>query len=85
MATLTPDKVLAELQPIFQEALEEPELTVTRESNAMNTPNWDSLSHISIIEMVSHHFNVKFALAELQDLKDVGDLVNLVAVKANRA
>jgi acyl carrier protein len=57
---------------------------VTRESNAMNTPNWDSLSHISIIEMVSHHFNVKFALAELQDLKDVGDLVNLVVVKANR-
>jgi acyl carrier protein len=85
MATLTPDEVLAELQPIFQEALDEPELTVTRESNAMNTPNWDSLSHISIIEMVSHHFNVKFALAELQDLKDVGDLVNLVALKANRA
>lgn len=85
MATLTPDKVLAELQAIFQEALEEPDLSVTRESNAMNTPNWDSLSHISIIEMVSHHFKVKFALAELQDLKDVGDLVNLVVVKANRA
>jgi acyl carrier protein len=85
MAVLTPDQVLADLQPIFREALEEPDLTVTRDSNAANTPHWDSLSHISIIEMVSHHFKVRFALAELQDLKEVGDLVDLVVAKVNRA
>ena len=84
MAALTPDKVLAELQPIFEEALDEPGLSVTRESNATNTPNWDSLAYISIIEMVSHHFKVRFALAELQDLKNVGDLVDLVVAKAAR-
>jgi len=84
MAALTADKVLAELQPIFEEALDEPGLSVTRESNATNTPNWDSLAYISIIEMVSHHFKVRFALAELQDLKNVGDLVDLVVAKADR-
>jgi acyl carrier protein len=34
--------------------------------------------------MVSHHFNVRFTLAELQDLKKVGDLIDLVVAKANR-
>ena len=84
MAPLTPDEVLAQLQPIFEEALDEPGVTVTRESNATNTPNWDSLAHVSIIEMVSHHFKVRFALTELQDLKRVGDLVDMVVAKANR-
>lgn len=82
MATWTPDTVLAELQPIFEEALDEPGLTVTRDSNARNTPNWDSLAHISIIEMVEQRFNIRLALGELQDLKQVGDLVDLVVAKA---
>ena len=85
MSILTPDAILAELQPIFEEALDEPGLTVTRESNAMNTPNWDSLAHISIIEMVERRFKVRFALGELQDLKEVGDLVDLVVAKSDKA
>jgi acyl carrier protein len=84
MASLTPDEVLAQLQPIFEEALDEPGITVTRESNAANTPHWDSLAHISIIEMVSQHFKVRFALTELQDLKKVGDLIDLVVAKAHK-
>ncbi len=82
MPELSPTAVLAELQPIFQEALNEPGLTVTRASNAMNTPNWDSLAHIELIEMVESHFKVRFALGELQDLKEVGDLVDLIVEKA---
>ena len=84
MPSLTPDGVLAELQPIFEEALATPGLTVTRSSNALNTKNWDSLAHIELIEMVEHHFHVKFALGELQDLKEVGDLIDLIVAKANR-
>jgi acyl carrier protein len=81
MSSHTPDEILGELQPIFRGALDEPELTVTFESNARNTPNWDSIAHIEIVEMVEHRFHVKFGLGELQDLKDVRDLVNLLIEK----
>jgi acyl carrier protein len=84
MPDLTPDSVLAELQPIFQEALDNPKLAVTRSSSAPNTPNWDSLSHIEIIEMVERRFKVRFDLGEVQDLKTVGDLVDLTIKKAQR-
>jgi acyl carrier protein len=82
MPEVAPDAVLAQLQPIFQEALNDPKLTVTRASNALNTPNWDSLAHIELIEMVESHFKVKFALGELQDLKEVGDLIDLIVKKS---
>jgi len=84
MANLTPETVLAELQPIFEEALDLPGLTVTRSSSAANTPNWDSLAYIDLIEISERRFNVKFSLSELQHLKEAGDLVDLIVQKANR-
>lgn len=85
MPDLTPDTVLAELQPIFREALDSPDLTVTRDSSALNTPNWDSLAHIEIIEMTEMRFKVKFALGELHNLREVGDLVDLVLAKSSHS
>jgi acyl carrier protein len=82
MPNLTPDGVLADLQPIFQEALENPALVVTRSSSAQNTPNWDSLRHIEIIDMVERRFKVRFDLGEVQDMKTVGDLVDLTIKEA---
>jgi acyl carrier protein len=81
MANFTPQGVLTELQPIFEEVLEQPGLAVTRNSSSWNTPNWDSLAHIDLIEMSERHFGVKFSLNELQDLKEVGDLIDLILAK----
>ena len=82
MADLTADTVLAGLQPIFEDVLDEPDLELTRDSNALNTPNWDSLAHLEIIEMVQRRFKIKFGLTDLQKLKTVGDLVDLVLEKS---
>ena len=81
MPDLSSETVLLQLQPIFQEALDEPGLAVNRGSNAANTPKWDSLAHVELIEMVLCLFKERFALGELQDLKQVGDLVDLTVEK----
>jgi acyl carrier protein len=85
MPNVSADDVLEQLQPIFEEVLDQPKLRVTRSSNASNTENWDSLAHIDLIEMVQQRFKVKFALGELQDLKEVGDLVDMIVRKVNKA
>ncbi len=81
MADLSAEEILIELQPIFKEAMDEPGLIVTRDSSAVNIPNWDSLAHIEMIELVERQFSIKFALSELQDLKSVGDLVTLILLR----
>lgn len=73
--------ILAQLQPIFQDILDQPELVITRESSALNVEDWDSLSHINLVTAVERHFKIKFALGELQDLKNVGDMVDLISAK----
>jgi acyl carrier protein len=82
MAELNEETVLAGLQPIFEEVLDEPDIELTRGSNATNTPNWDSLAHLEIIEVVQRRFKVKFSLTDLQKLKNVGDLIDLVLEKS---
>jgi acyl carrier protein len=83
MSDLTPESLLDQIQPIFRQALDNPALTVSRSSSAVNTQNWDSLVHIEIIEMVERRFRVRFGLGELQDLKTVGDLIDLTLRKSS--
>ena len=73
--------VLEQLQPIFQDILDEPDLVLTRESNAQTVEDWDSLAHVNIVTAVERHFKIKFALGELQELKNVGDMVDLIQAK----
>ncbi|MBB6145211.1 acyl carrier protein [Silvibacterium bohemicum] len=73
--------ILADMQPIFRDVLDQPDLVVTRESSALTVEDWDSLSHINIVTGVEKKFKVKFTLGELQKLKNVGEMVDLVAEK----
>jgi acyl carrier protein len=82
MADLTAETVLATLQPIFAEILDNPEIEISRGSNASNTLNWDSLAHLEIIESAQRRFRLKFSLSDLQKLNNVGDLVDLVLEKS---
>ena len=75
------ENILGQIEPIFRDVLDQPGLVLSRESNANNVEDWDSLAHIQIITAVERHFGVKFALAELQDLKNVGDMVDLIERK----
>jgi acyl carrier protein len=72
------DTILAELQPIFQDVLDQPELVVTSRSSAQTVEDWDSLAHVNLVTAIEKHFKVRFALGELQELKDVGDMVALI-------
>jgi acyl carrier protein len=75
------DSVLEELQSIFREVLDQPQLNLTRESNSSNVDNWDSLAHINLVTSIEKRYKIKFALGELQELKDVGDMIDLINVK----
>jgi len=78
---MTSDDLLPEVQEIFRDVLDEPNLVLTRHSNAETVPDWDSLAHVNLITAIEKRYKVKFALGELQGLKHVGDLLDLLAQK----
>jgi len=75
------DSILTELESIFRDILDRPDLVLTPESNANNVEDWDSLAHINLVSAIEKHYKIKFALGELQELKNVGDMIALIEVK----
>ena len=75
------DSLLEELQAIFRDVFDQPNLVITRESNASTVEDWDSLTHVNLVTAIKKRYKIRFALGELQDLKDVGDMLDLMQKK----
>jgi acyl carrier protein len=75
------DSALPEVQEVFREVFDQPDLVITRESNASNVENWDSLTHINLVTAIEAKYRIRFALGELEELKNVGDLLDLMRTK----
>lgn len=50
-------------------------------SDAQNTPRWDSLRHIEVIFAVESAFQVRFTMPEITGLKNLGDIRRLLIAK----
>lgn len=71
----------SKVQDIFRDVFDMPDLKIDRHSNAANIEGWDSLMHINLVSAIERTFKVRFALGELQSLKNVGDLLDLLQSK----
>ena len=73
--------ILAELTTLMREYFDEDDLVLTEATTADDVEEWDSLSHVNIMAAVEQRFSLKIAVAEIDHLKNVGDLVNLIEAK----
>jgi acyl carrier protein len=77
-------EIIEDLQPVFADILDTPDLQLSRETKASDVEGWDSLAHINLVTAVEKRYKIKFALGELQDLKSVGDMADLIVKKLPR-
>jgi acyl carrier protein len=73
--------VFERLQAIFRDQFDDQGLTLTRESAATNIAGWDSLMHIGLIAQIEAEFSIRFALGEIQDLNNAGEMLDLIGSK----
>jgi acyl carrier protein len=69
------------LTPIFEDVFDRDDLQLTAELTAADVEEWDSLSHIRLIVAIEGEFGIKFTVAELGKLKNVGDMAGLISAK----
>jgi acyl carrier protein len=73
--------LLPQLELIFRDVLDNSRLHLDRESNASNIAGWDSLAHINLISVIEQQFGISFSLGELQEVKNVGEMIDLMERK----
>ncbi len=82
---MTTEAILSRLLPLFRDVLDDDHLVIHLESDAQSIPGYDSLAHINIITAIEQEFGVSFEFLELVRLRNVGDMVALVASKLRDA
>jgi acyl carrier protein len=78
---MSKSEVMEKLTATIREVFENSSIVVSETTTADDVDEWDSLGHISLVEQIESLFKVKFALAELMKLQNVGDMADLILKK----
>ncbi len=71
-------QVQAEVQEIFRDNFDDDTIVLTRETNAADIEDWDSLEQINLLTAIERKFGLKFNLNDVRGLQNVGDLLDLL-------
>ena len=69
------------LQEIFRDIFDDEKLIITEEMSATDIEDWDSLAQINLIIAIEKEFKVKFRLEEVSNLKNIGEMLELLSKK----
>ena len=75
------ESILLKIEETFQDIFNDKSIKILDTTTAEDIEEWDSFNHINIIMQIEKDFNIKFALGELQELQNVGDMINLILEK----
>jgi acyl carrier protein len=75
-------EIYQKLNGIFRDVFDDDSIAVRPELTADDVDEWDSLSHIRLVLTVERAFKVKFSASEIGRLKNVGEFVELIQLKA---
>ena len=80
---ISTEQIYQRLTEIFHEIFDDQSIVPTSEMKAGDVPEWDSLNHINLIVAIEARFKIKFKSTELESLRNVGHLVELIERKLN--
>jgi acyl carrier protein len=75
------EQIYDRLTSAFHDVFDDDTIKLTPDLTAADIPEWDSLNHIRLIIAVQKRFGVSFSAAEVSELKNVGDLAELIERK----
>ena len=74
-------EVVQKVKAILILVLEHDEFEMKDDLSAAEVNGWDSLTHMVIITSIENEFHIKFKLKELNRLKNMGTLIELIQSK----
>lgn len=67
------------LNRVFKDVFDDDSIHITPRTTADDIDDWDSLEHITLIAAVERTFKMKFRMSEISSMKNVGEMVRIIA------
>ena len=78
---MTQAEIYSQLTEVMRDVFDDDTLEIGSATTAEDVPGWDSQAHITLIVATELHFGIRFRTAELEGLRNVEELVNVIARK----
>lgn len=72
---------ITQISEIVREVFDDETVELTEATAAKDVEGWDSLSHIRFIVTVERRFKIKFTSREVENLRNLGDLLKAINAK----
>ncbi len=79
---MTRAEVFEKLNEVFQDVFDDEDITVGEETTSADIEDWDSLEHINLVVAVEKAFGIKFNMGEVNTMKNVGAMVDIILERA---
>lgn len=78
---MTKNDIFEKLNLVFRDVFDDEDIVVTEVTTANDIEDWDSLEHINLIIEVEKAFGIKFSMGEVNTMKNVGEMAELIEKK----
>lgn len=78
---MTREAIFEKLNEIFRNNFDDDEIELNDETSSSDIDDWDSLEQINLVVAIQDAFNVKFNIDEVNAMKNVGEMVDLILEK----
>ncbi len=75
---MTKEMIYEKLNEVFQDVFDDDTITVNAQTTADDIEDWDSLEHINLVSAVEKEFGMKFTMAQVVGMKNVGEMVDVI-------
>jgi acyl carrier protein len=80
-SAVTEAEIYRELTALFHDIFDDETITLSPSMTAEDVDGWDSFTHVNLIVAAEQRFGIKFGTAELESMKNVGELARLIGRK----
>lgn len=78
------NQILKRLTDIFRDVFDDSSIVLDRSTTSDDIEDWDSLEHITLIGAVENEFRMRFKMHEVSTMKNVGEMVDIIAARAKK-
>jgi acyl carrier protein len=72
-------EIYQRLTGVFCDVFDDDGIQLSPETTANDVDDWDSFQHINLIHAVEREFKMKFSMRQVSSMKNVGEMVNIIA------
>lgn len=75
---MSPSDIEKKLEPVFRKVFNQPDMKITLQTGMADIGQWESLTHLQLINEIESVFRINFELDEVIEIKTVSDITRIL-------